>query len=556
MIALHEPRPNRTPITRLPAISLIFRPEDLELNSACRIAALLVLATWSLCSLVLAQNRQAPPGMFKDLDDEIAAGALLIHDKQLFIDNYVIEELRGAKKVLNQPVKHPGNPVLRPEKPWEPQLAYGAVLHDDRDGLYKLWYQIWSDDKSPVGTIAYATSKDGITWEKPIIAPKSGDNLVTFEPKEPWVAGPGVLIDPIETDPQRRFKMMYLAQRTLKADSLSSCIAYSADGIHWKPDPQNPVIPYSDTQIAPYWDMRLGRYVAYLRFGPPNVRVMSRIESHDFLHWSPKVTVVNKVALDAPFATDHYTMSAIPYSGVYVGLLNTYHGETIQPIPADKSWMDRVNVQLVFSRNGVTWQRVLNDGAIPAKDLRGQRDWTQAAEEATFIPYGEPPKDWDWGQIYPHHAPLVVGDEIRFYYTGMSARHWNTYHKETAHYGVGMATLRLDGFVSVDALGEGTLTTRPIVFLGDTLVVNANAEGGAVVVDALDLEGRPIEGFTAADCTPITTDSVRHVIAWKGNPDCHVLQARPIKLRFHLQAAKLFAFEPQIRHNHYLQSYD
>ncbi|MEX0679424.1 MAG: hypothetical protein WD063_20275 [Pirellulales bacterium] len=119
-----------------------------------------------------------------------------------------------------------------------------------------------------------------------------------------------------------------------------------------------------------------------------------------------------------------------------------------------------------------------------------------------------------------------------------------------------MATLRLDGFVSVDALGEGTLTTRPIVFLGDTLVVNANAEGGAVVVDALDLEGRPIEGFTAADCTPITTDSVRHVIAWKGNPDCHVLQARPIKLRFHLQAAKLFAFEPQIRHNHYLQSYD
>ena len=430
------------------------------------------------------------------------------------------------------------------------------MLRDEQDGLYKLWYQIWSQAKSPVGTIGYATSKDGLVWEKPIVDRETGTNVIAIEPKEPWMGGAGVIVDPVESDPQRRFKMMYLAQPTLKSASLSSCIAYSADGIHWTSDPNNPVVPYSDTQIAPYWDAQLRRYVAYLRFGPPNVRNISRIESEDFVHWSPKVTVIKKNSLDRPFATELYTMSAIPYGGVYVGLLNTYHGETIKPIPPDRRWMDRVDVQLVFSRNGVTWQRVLQDGAITAEDLRDERDWKQAAEQATFIPYGEEPKDWDWGQIYPYHAPLVVGDEIRFYYSGISARHWDSYHNETPEFGVGLATLRLDGFVSVETEGEGTLTTRPLVFLGDTLLVNANAERGSIVVEALDLEGQPIEGFTAADCAPIMTDGVRHVVTWKGNPDCHLLQARPIKLRFHLNAARLYAFEPTIRHNHYLQSYN
>ena len=103
---------------------------------------------------------------------------------------------------------------------------------------------------------------------------------------------------------------------------------------------------------------------------------------------------------------------------------------------------------------------------------------------------------------------------------------------------------------------KGTLTTRPIVFLGDTIVVNANAKGGSLVVEALDVKGRVIEGFSAGDCTPITTDSVRHVVTWKGHKDCHLLQGRPIRLRFHLENAKLFSFEPGIRHSHYLQSYD
>jgi hypothetical protein len=239
-------------------------------------------------------------------------------------------------------------------------------------------------------------------------------------------------------------------------------------------------------------------------------------------------------------------------------LINTYHGETIAPIPEDKLWMDRKDVQLAFSRNGVTWQRVGKEGAISAKELRADRDWQQTAKDAVFLPYGEFKKEWDWGSIAAtYHPPLVVDDEIRIYYTGINGRNWHNYHKDASDHAVGLATLRLDGFVSVNAGEEpGTLTTRSLVFLGDTLVVNANATGGSLTVEALDPEGTVIEGFGTADCAPITTDSVRHVLRWRDNPDCHLLQGRPIKLRFHLRNAKLYAFEPRIRHNYYLQSYD
>ncbi|MFM7072249.1 MAG: hypothetical protein ACKO38_10710, partial [Planctomycetota bacterium] len=136
-------------------------------------------------------------------------------------------------------------------------------------------------------------------------------------------------------------------------------------------------------------------------------------------------------------------------------------------------------------------------------------------------------------------------------------RHWATYHRDPIESGVGLATLRLDGFVSVEAGGEpGTLTTKPLVFLGDTLEVNANAAGGELTIEALDSMGKAIDGFTRNTCTPIATDSVRHTVRWKGGSDCHLLQGRPIQLRFHLKNAKLYAFEPRIKHNHYLQSYD
>ena len=52
------------------------------------------------------------------------------------------------------------------------------------------------------------------------------------------------------------------------------------------------------------------------------------------------------------------------------------------------------------------------------------------------------------------------------------------------HLNIGLAKLRLDGFISVDAGGkEGVLLTEPFKFEGDKLVINADATGGEVAVE-------------------------------------------------------------------------
>ena len=296
----------------------------------------------------------------------------------------------------------------------------------------------------------------------------------------------------------------------------------------------------------------------YDRWGPPNSRLITHIESEDFVRWSPKVRIFTRTKMDAPYSTVHYGMRVMPYEGVYIGVLTAYHGETIQPIPPEKeAWMDKVNAQLAFSRNGVTWLRVGGQGAIPAARLNDERDWKAAADQAVFIPYGEHKTDWDWGVIYTSHPPLVVDDEIRFYYGGAARRHWSSYHGDTdERNGIGLATLRLDGFVSINAESKVTMTTKPFVFIGDTLEVNANAAGGSVRVEALDEKGKVIEGFSKDDCEPITSDSVRHILKWKGSGNCQLIQARPIKLKFYMEKAKLYSFTPRIKYNHYIPSYD
>lgn len=532
---------------------------------------LLVLVTAVLAAAipVHAQSRKAPSGMFRDLDDAIVGKATVIHGKEFFIDDSGIEEITGASRVLNQPVKHPRNPLLTRDKPWEQSGPnYGTVLYDDEDRLFKMWYENFDQSKEGTSSaiLLYATSKNGLDWDKPVVSKKSGTNIV-HHPQVRGFQAAGIFKDPVERDPARRYKMLFSCSPDGTAKSWMTSVAFSPDGKQWSTFPELPLIPFSDTQSCPFWDGRRGRYVAILRFGPPNMRLVSRTESEDFVHWSPKVTVIRQTKMDGPMATQFYQMAPLAYEGIYLGLIAAYHNETLKPLPPDQPWTDRKNLHLAYSRDGVTWQRVGKEGAISARELEQDRDWKRIAEEAVFLPYGKKDKDWDWGTVSPYFTPqpIVVGDQIWFYYFAQNARNWWTYSGDPPKFdpkaaeprlGIGLATLRLDGFVSVDAAGEGTLTTRPLVFLGDTLQVNAHATGGSLTIEALDPDGKPIPGFRSTDCKPITSDSVRHVVMWSGQPDCHLLQARPIKLRFHLKNAKLYSFEPHIRHKHYLQSYD
>ena len=517
--------------------------------------SLLVIAT--ICSIVSAGPLKAPPGMFKDLNDTILCNAIIVEGKQLFIDDYIIEKLDRAEKILNQPTKHQNNPLIVPDKPWEPPtFNRGSTIYDEEENIYKMWY-VYYDETGLKQRVCYATSLDGIKWDKPIINKKEQSNVIAaIKATNP----PCIMKDPTERDPKKRYKMLYGDYEKGSKTAYCTSAAYSPDGIHWTPEPENPLIPHSDTLSCPIWDPQRNRYAAYLRFGPPNRRLIAMTSSEDFIHWSPKITVLNHTKMDDDTGygyTSLYGMKVMLYEGAYIGLIEAYRGETISPIPKEEEeWRDKTNEQLAFSRDGLIWMRVGPNGAIRDAELSEERNWKQIAKKGAFIPWGRHKVDWDWGGIWSFQQPLVIGDQIKIYYLGQSGRHWASYHGDTVKAGIGLATLRLDGFVSIDAASAGTMTTKLLVFVGDTIELNANAAGGSIRVEALDAEGKVIEGFSREDCQPITTDNVRHILKWKGNDNCQLIQARPIKLKFYMERSRLYSFTPRIRHTHYIPSYD
>ena len=172
--------------------------------------------------------------------------------KQLFIDDYMIQSLTDAQQVLNTAVKERSNPVIRPDQPWEGHLSpIAKVLYDEEEKLFKMWYSTteqwraervgqlveqgtykWTDKVSSAieydwtdggavrkrvefphryvgdrhkytSRLCYATSRDGVHWEKPNLGKVefNGNRSNNILPAENW---PPTFEDAHETDPAKR----------------------------------------------------------------------------------------------------------------------------------------------------------------------------------------------------------------------------------------------------------------------------------------------------------------------------------------------------------------
>jgi len=106
-------------------------------------------------------------------------------------------------------------------------------------------------------------------------------------------------------------------------------------------------------------------------------------------------------------------------------------------------------------------------------------------------------------------------------------------------------TLRLDGFVSLNAsLEGGTALTKPVVFDGNHLQINfATSAGGSLRVEVQDKVGKPIPGFTLADCHLQYGDQLDRIVSWKSGTDVSQVAGKPVRLRFELKDADLYSFQ-------------
>ncbi|MFM8215637.1 MAG: DUF1549 domain-containing protein, partial [Pirellula sp.] len=108
-------------------------------------------------------------------------------------------------------------------------------------------------------------------------------------------------------------------------------------------------------------------------------------------------------------------------------------------------------------------------------------------------------------------------------------------------------TLRLDGFASLHADADvGRMTTKVFTMAGDRLVINASTSAaGSIRVELVDSKGEALDGFRMDECQPFVGDAIGATIQWKSNPDMRKLKGQPIRARFELQDADLYAIEFQ-----------
>ena len=245
-------------------------------------------------------------------------------------------------------------------------------------------------------------------------------------------------------------------------------------------------------------------------------RVIGRSVSDDFISWTQPETVMEADEHDPP-GMEFYGMPVFRYEGHYLGLLYAYHARPEEPRQRNYGTID---VQLASSRNGLDWER--------------------AGDRRTFLPNG-PPGSIDAGEIYMALGPVLMDDELWFYYSPGTMEHGVTGRSGP----ICLAKLRVDGFVSVDADAEtGALITKPFTCWGDSLHINAAAKGGLVAVAVLDEEGVQCEGFGRMDCALFDGDSVDQQVTWRRSAYGD-LKGRVIRLKFYLRDAHLYGFVQQ-----------
>ncbi len=94
-----------------------------------------------------------------------------VPQKLLMLDPKALQSRRNVELRMQRPVRHPDNPLMRPEKPWEFGFLYiMTAQHDPKTDRWRMWYagtQTVETAEQVVHRLCLAESKDGLRWERP-----------------------------------------------------------------------------------------------------------------------------------------------------------------------------------------------------------------------------------------------------------------------------------------------------------------------------------------------------------------------------------------------------
>jgi hypothetical protein len=496
-----------------------------------------------------------------------SAAALPASRTLLLVDDHDVLYRSGTHRVFHSFQRFAGNPVIKGGgTAWESAIAWMSVYRDPASGKYQLWYQATSGkrlkDKTRGSVVCYAESMDGIHFTKPDLGlfDYNGDlhNSIVLVGNGGAHGryGAWVLMDDRDPNPARRYKMAYFDfskdDEGIERPGLN--VAFSPDGIHWEKYPHAPLVrthyggigdpvPFADENGHPWeipltmadaldvmYDPRLAVFEIYGKMwidGPDGgmawKHAMGRTESKDFIHWS-RPTLVLTPDDDDPAYVEFHTVPVFFHDDCYFGFLQILHR-------AENGGV--IDVEMALSRNGLEWQRPFRKQPALPRGVHGA---------------------FDGGSLFPCATPVVLKDEIRFYYGAYSGGATKGVPGQKTISGLGFASIPRDRFAGIrpDSLSDqptlrhplkdiGQITLKPIELGPATiLTLNADASRGTIRIELLDERGYGVRGFSAEDAAPIRGDSLRHAVKWnaKSSEDLPLGQ---YLVRIHLDDAEVFA---------------
>jgi hypothetical protein len=514
---------------------------------------------------------------------------------QFFFDNVLIEQVQDIFRTVHRPKKHP-HPILRRDKPWESNPYFTvngwSVVRDSKTQEFRCWYDDWIPNTSEVKRLGYlycipgrtslASSVDGRTWTKPqldyLVENGRHTNVVVGNLDVMKLESTCVFEDPLEKDPQRRYKMFLdryvigrnapqqqvLSQKLTEEikrtrdgrDGLTDLVRvelhHSPDGLHWTAHDDLPrfgqhgnglgdcytIFPDQDSGVyrlltrsagmeTVHYDARRPRTGSFF---PPhfphdepreNRRRVFQSESSDLVHWTRPQCILTPDPLLDNLDDSYYGMTQFRLGELFLGFVHVLHEVS-----------NTLDVRMAYSRDSWKWQFV------------DRQPWL-----------GVSPDSWDCCMVNMSAPPIQVGDELYIYYGGARHHHdwWIVGEKEGLNvpeatsmehveYSLGLSTLRLNGFVSLDAgpVREGILITRVLQTESRNLSVNALCGvGGYIRVEATDADDQVLPGFSRDSFDVFQGDSTSQRLSWQGRTA--IPHQGALRLRFFMRNASLYS---------------
>lgn len=444
--------------------------------------------------------------------------------RELFVDRFLIHELKGLELQMHPPVKAP-----RPKSPLPVQHMMTII----KDGpLFRAWYRTTDPGyKGPFHSghpgemVSYAESQDGHEWTFPSMGLHevggSKDNNVILAQMPPFLTNFMPFLDSRKGVPkEERYKALagYPGpgdKRGTTQPGRGLFAFVSPDGIRWTKKQE--AIPYRpewrhafDSPNVPFWSEAEQKYVCYFRTwsDPGRLRTISRSTSEDFTTWTAPV------AMNPNRENEHlYTSMTHPYfraPHIYIALPTRYV-PGVGEARDSESDINTTDVLFMTSR-------------------AGSETFDRTFQEA-FIRPGLVPAQWF------NRANYVA---VNVQPTGPAEM--SIYHRSGDRY-----VLRTDGFASLHAgVKTGECVTRPVIFKGGKLVVNHSGSAvGTLQVELQKPDGTPLPGFALDDCEPLRGDRIESEMAWKKSAgrSLSALSGQPVRLRIVMKEMDLYAFQ-------------